>query len=316
MVTWGSAGVFGSIGKAVKEYNADSVSPSAIQSRASAFVNAYILNNYGILGRSTSQSFADQLEDMIALMVEEAQTVNGNAVTYGSEDFEGLALGDTMTGLAATQMMIDDDTITIECVTAKVGTDSWRLTSMRRGSVGRTATTGVAYPAADTEDVAGLEFTIAAPAAEVFNDGSAIVGSADTITGGVKGTNCDADGKVWCKVEESAGTYTMTVYPTEGDRTGDSNAVATVVYTAIGSATVTEAASSGLAGTITIDTLATDAGLEIKLNVPYAKGDIYTIGDTTSDDLGVFQTFFRDAIKRTLPNDLVGGETIADSLAT
>jgi len=314
-ITWGAAGVFGSIGKAIKEANAAVLGVADMGTKSLAFVKAYVQHNYAYDTRTTVTAYADILELMIAEMEDDSETVNGNAVTYGSEVFEGSALGDTMTGLAATQMMVDDDTITLECTSVSVGKDTWTIKSMLRGSSNQRAITGTAYPPTDAQDTVGLEFTIGAPAAVVYNDGSAIIGDADTLSGGVLSSNCDANGKVWCKVEEAAGTYTMTIYPTEGDRTGDSNAVATLVYTAIGSAIIVEENSSGLGGTVTIDTLATDAGLEIKLNIPYALGDTYTIGDTTSDDLGVIQTYFRDSVGRALPFDLVGGETIPDTLA-
>jgi len=48
-------------------------------------------------------------------------------------------------------------------VSALAGSDSWTLTSMRRGLAGARATTGVEYPSVANEDQLGIEFTIEEP---------------------------------------------------------------------------------------------------------------------------------------------------------
>jgi len=213
---WSGDGIFGTIGKAIREYNADSRNAGTMQQSAVSFVQNYIQHNAALVLEATVQSFSDTLEEMIADMTTEAQSVNGNVVTAGSYTFTGTATESVAGGaFTATQMMVDDDVIRIECIVASVGADTWKLTSMRRGQISRRATTGTAYPAADNQDDAGLSFTINSP---------------------------------------SAGTY--------------------------------------------------------------AVGDYFIVGPSTSDDGGIIQTFFRDAIGRTLPNKTDGSETIPDSLAT
>lgn len=168
-IDWTGDGVFGTIGKAIREYNADSVNSSIVQRGAVSFVKNYVQYNSAIVLGSTQQTFALILETLIARMVAEAQTVNGNAVDDGGYVFNGsatpvLAGGD----FSPTQMLTDDDFIRVECLVAVVGADTWQVVSTRRGQASAQATTGVAYPPTDAQDQLGLSFTIEAPGAGAY----------------------------------------------------------------------------------------------------------------------------------------------------
>lgn len=212
---WGSDGIFGTIGKGIREYNADSLSISTMRSRALNFIKDYIQYNAAIVFGSTASSFAGKLEDMITVMEDDNQTVKGNTIDEGGHTFVGSVTPVLEGGkFVPTQMILEDDYIKVECIRASAGADTWRLTSMRLGQVGVTATTGVSYPPTPEQDLAGISF----------------------------------------KIDE----------PVSG---------------------------------------------------AYAVGDYFYVGPTTNNEQAIIQTFFRDALKRTLPYSLTGSETISDSLA-
>lgn len=149
----------------------------------------------------TYSTVDDILDDMIAKMIVESQTVDGNAVSASEEDNAANRIGTgTLEGLDATQMAVNDD-IRIECVSANTaGAERWRLHSRTRGAIAGQATTGTAYPEEGQDDDAGIEFTITRKTAcTVAEDGGSQLANV-TIAGGVKGTNCDAEGKVYAKV--------------------------------------------------------------------------------------------------------------------
>jgi hypothetical protein len=166
---WGGDGIFGTIGKGIREYNADSTAVSTIQSQATSFIRNYINYNAAIVIGSTYQAFSDVLEDLITAMGTDSQTVKGSIIDEGGHIFVGSATPTLAGGkFAPTQMILDDDYIRVECLVANAGADTWRLTSMRRGTVSSRATTGVAYPASDADDSVGLSFTINSPSAGTY----------------------------------------------------------------------------------------------------------------------------------------------------
>jgi hypothetical protein len=68
----------------------------------------------------------------------------------------------------ATQMALDDDDFVLECINADTaGSEQWTIRTRLRGLIPRTSgliTTGVAFPAADVQDLAGFSITIGAGA--------------------------------------------------------------------------------------------------------------------------------------------------------
>lgn len=324
-ITWGAGGVFASIGKGVKEGNANTVNESSMLSAATSFIQAYIEYNFRYLGEVTWQTFNDVYwEGLVEKMIDDAATVNGNAVTAGAVTFSGSGTGriqdaavtPTEDQVSPTQMMLDDDVFRIMCTAASAGNDTWVIHSMRRGQISGTARTAQLYGEELTsDDMAGISFTILEPDDIVEADPSNIFTSF-SISGGVKGTNCDATGKIYVKVEESSAEYTMTGYPSSADRTADTNAVCEATWDATGTASVTELNSSGLSGTVVVAALATNNAITFTLAIPYVVGDQFDVAACMSDDGGVFQSFFRDNFQKTLPYDTTGSETIADSLAT
>ena len=77
-ITWGTGGVFASIGKAVKEANADSVEPSTILGSAVSFIRNYIQYNFRYLGGITYTTFADlsQKPEVCQLISGEVKNLN------------------------------------------------------------------------------------------------------------------------------------------------------------------------------------------------------------------------------------------------
>ncbi len=69
---------------------------------------------------------------------------------------------------------------------------------------------------------------------------------------------------------------------------------------------------SGLTGQVDFNYLADATGIDLQAG--WSKGDKWTF-NTTSDEAGTFQCFFRDRLGVTLPAVIDGSETIADSLA-
>jgi hypothetical protein len=175
-ITWGTDGVFATIGKAVKETNANSVSESGMLSAAKSFVTAYLSYNFRYLAEITYQSFDDIFwYGLVAKMIEDAQQVESNAVASGAITFEGTATSHIHDASGAddlvtpTQMLLDDDVIRLTCTRASAGADTWQVDSMRRGRISGSATTGVLYGEALTaDDKCGLSFTIQAPSAGAY----------------------------------------------------------------------------------------------------------------------------------------------------
>lgn len=320
-ITWGSTGVFGSIGKAVKEANADSVSPSSIQSAAKSFVQNYITYNFRYLAQLAFQSFNDLFwEGLVAKMVEDGQTVNANAVDSGSIAIDGagtLHIHDAngVDGfVTATQMLLNDDTIKLTCTSASAGADTWQVDSVQRGRVSGTATTGTLYGEELTDsDKCGLSFTIQEPVNIITGDTGGLLTSA-AITGGEKLTNCDADGKVYLDINEDGyGNYTLTGYAAAAGLISHADSVFHVDYATTGAKTITADNGSGLAGTVTVATLGTSESIVMTLKIPYAVGDEITIGESAVTEDGVFQTWFRDTFSKCLPSS--HAPTISDELA-
>lgn len=323
-ITWGAAGVFGSIGKAIKESQASSVDPASILSAAVSFVQNYIEFNFRYLGGVTWQGFNNVFwEGLVDRMVDDSQTVNGNAVTAGAVSFSGAGTGRIQNAaitpvegqVTPTQMLLDDDVFRIVCTAAAEGRDTWAIHSMRRGQLGLSARTETLFGEELTaRDVGGISFTILQPEAIIDADPQSVL-SAFAITGGDKAANCDSDAMVYVEVEWDSGGYHMTGYPSSTDRTNKTNAVFSCDYSATGTHAISEENSSGLSGTVTVDTLVTSNSLDIILEIPYEAGDQFDVAACTSDDGGLIQSWFRDNYQKTLPYNVAGGETIADSLA-
>ena len=169
---WSGDGVFGTIGKGIREYNADSLALDTIRSIALGFVQNYIQYNASIVFGSTGRSFSEVLEDMITAMETDAQTVKKNTIDEGGHAFYGSATPTLAGGkFAPTQMIQNDDFIKVECIQATTGAERWRITSMRRGQANTIATTGVAYPSSDANDQVGISFTIEDPSAGAYTVG-------------------------------------------------------------------------------------------------------------------------------------------------
>lgn len=327
-ITWGSGGVFGSIGKAIKEANANSVASSSIVSAAVSFVRGYILYNFRYLADLTFTSFDDLWYDgLLAKMGEDTQTVQENTVSMGAIAFTGAGTPNYQDDsgspvnrtLSETQMLLDDDTIRIVCTSASAGADSWAIWSMLRGRIGATITTGTLFGEALTiDDKSGLAGTILEPESYVTGDTSGIFGAPteSLLLGAEKGVNCDDDGIIYVAVtNDGYGNYSLIGYPTSTDRSNLTNQVFHLAsYSTTGSKAVVADNASGLSGTITIGALAADSAISYFAAIAYAVGDTFLIGPASVTDGGVIQTFFRDNFKRCLPES--GSPTIADSLAT
>lgn len=320
-ITWGSGGVFGSIGKAIQEANASSVNASAMQSAAKSFVQNYIMYNFRYLAQIAYQSFSDLFyEGLIDKMVADAQTVNANAVDSGTISIVGdgtLHIHDAngVDGyVTATQMLLTDDTIRLTCTSASAGADTWQVDTVQRGRVSGSATTGTLYGEELTsDDKCGLSFTIQEPANVITGDAGGLLTSA-AITGGDKSVNCDADGKVYIDINEDGyGNYTLTGYPASTGPATHTGSVFHVDYSTTGAKTITADNASGLAGTITVATLGTSEDIVMTLKIAYAVGDQILIGQSTVTEDGVIQTWFRDTFDKVLPS--AHAPTISDTLA-
>ncbi len=329
-ITWGSGGVFDRLGRMIGIHKGESTNESATKAAQLSAIRDFISNANPITIESTQRGLDNNLQQLVNSMVDDSETVDGNAVTAGAVSFVGDANSriedngtPTLGQVTATQMLLNDDVVRLECTSASRGADSWSVNSMIRGQIPGSARTAVLYPTVtetnfiQSRDLVGYEFTILEPVSAVANDGGAIIGSptAINLTGAEKGVNCDSSGKVYVDISESGGTYTFRAHKSSGDRTGDTDRVFDFTYTAIGDGkAITAQNSSGLAGTIDIDALATDADIEITLKVDYVVGDYFLIAAAVVADDGEFLSWFRDNLKFPLPVNLAGGETIADTL--
>jgi len=285
---------------------------------------------------STGQSVSDILDDLIAAMTADSETVDASGVTATVDATTNRAGtgtivdGDGSAGQAdASQMAIDDD-LTVACVSAATaGSEVWQITSRRRGRISGTSgrpVTGVAFPGS-YDDLAGVEFTITAPTAAIANDGSSQL-SSWAVTGGAKSTNCDADGIVYVELEGKAaalsetgdgtadvsgydgltglacGTNTdadgkiyLKILDADADGTADridlyadsglaSQVGHTADYDGTGDVAVTADNSSGLGGTLTIDSLADDGSddgtADVTVAFPFVRVSVYSDSGTTA----------------------------------
>lgn len=354
-ITWGSGGVFGDIGALIKTSNdiealkstldtrrttttgifdddADDVEflsgalqgIDTMETRIDSAVNLAVqkVEDYmtTILPDKLEVAYAslsDMLDQLVEKMDDDSQTVDANTVSAGAVTFSGAGtptIQDNGTPTAGqvtpTQMLIDDQIYRIECVSASEGADTWYIYDKDGVNVG-TAETSTLFE----DDSVGIEFTINEPVAVEANDGSNLVSGWDDLSGGIKSSNCDSDGKVYVAITLDGSDYTITGYPSSADRTADTNAVfASATYTGTGDVTVSEQNSSGISGTLTVDATGTDADIEVTLKIPVAVGDKFEMAAATVTDDGTIQTFFRDHMNRSLPSDGTGSETIADSL--
>ena len=191
-ITWGSGGVFASIGKAIKEANADSVSPNQIIASAVAFIRAYITYNFRWLADLTFTSFDDLYWDgIVAKMITEVESVQKNTVSIPAPAFTGDATaviedasGYPVPGqVTPTQMLLNNDTFRIVCTSASVGQDQWAVYSMIRGRLAGTCITGELYGEEYTSaDKAGITFTIQEPSAGAYAVGDYFLIGPATVT--------------------------------------------------------------------------------------------------------------------------------------
>lgn len=230
--------------------------------------------------------------------------------------FEGIRAGTgKLTDWAATQMAIEDD-ILLLCTNASTpGSETWRVQSRVRGIPSGNsglATTGVAFPGT-AQDFLGVEFTIEAPTGRIWNDDQNLISGPAGITGGSRGVNCDSDGMLYVSVIDDGGFfYHIDFYSDPGLATLVAH---TASYNTGGSKPIVADGSSGLGGSITVENLGADTGIEILLSIAFEEGDEFILG-LDSDSDGVFQSYFRDFFFRTFPFVMDGTETIPDALAT
>ena len=259
----------------------------------------------------THSNVTDILADMVIKMVDDSETVNGCDVT--AIDNGGDRTGnEVMAGLAADQLAIDDE-IRVECISAGTeGAERWSVNSQAlNGSVG-TATTGSAYSSN------GITFTINRKTAVINNDGDSQIGGI-SIFGMVKSVNCDASEKIYPKLTATGGTMAVELYKDSGLASVDLIAHISDVTATVTDVALIEDSDSDVSGTIDITKpgggFVTDVDINIDVPTKSVVGDQFLI-TTTTDDAGVFLKFFRDEFSLALPADLVGGETISDTLAT
>jgi len=147
-ITWGSAGVFGTIGKAIKVYNQTSIKEKSSQAEAVKFVQAYLKYIYPPISGSTYKTLAALLDVLYDDMTNDSQTVDGNAVSAGAVTFNGsgsLHIDDAAGvygQVTPTQLLENGDIFRIECTRASTGADTWRLYSMWNGLISDVVTTG------------------------------------------------------------------------------------------------------------------------------------------------------------------------------
>lgn len=322
--------IFKKLGQLVSLRNGTSVlSRTTVSNLSKSLMSSYITDQFPLETDvdCTFQSFDQCWRFLYRLMVANSQSVDGNALTAGTPTFSGAGtptIQDNGTPTAgqvtATQMLLNGDVVRLY-----YNGSSWEVNSMKRGRVSPNATTGTLYGVYNNDDRDGLDpigyqFTINAPAAQVLNDGGGLLNTdQDAIAGGVKSTNCDADGKVYLTIVESpTGTFTINAWDSSANRTGGTSTgklFHTAAYTTTGAKAIVADNTSGISGTITVDTLGADSTIEIILKIALQSGDEFTISEATVSDDGVFVSAFRDALGVVLPVDLTGSETIADSLA-
>ena len=326
-IDWDTNGVFNTLGKAVKEAEADSTNNNAMLSQGISFIRNYLLYNFKILAELTESQFDDIWLKLREKMEDDSETINGNAVTAGSVSFTGAGTGTiedldgTEDQVNATQMALDGDVFSIKCTSQGGTSANFSVTTMRRGLVASSILPGVVHgdPDADT-DTSGIAFQINAPTASITTNPQSLLTSFG-VTGGIKNTNCDADGKVWGGYSQTGDDGTCLLYPTESDRDGTTNLVGVFYFDQDGSsetATVTAQNSSGLGGSVGIAASSVDmdgSTMDALLSINFAVGDEFRVEAATVSDDGVFQTFFRDNLSKTLPFDTTGSETISDTLA-
>ncbi len=168
------------------------------------------------------------------------------ALTRGSISIEGAGKGVTILNMTPGSASVDS--VNVDAITLTAGTVQW--------------------------DVRLSNFTIEGNAADFLNDGSNQVGRITDITGVVKGTNTDANGRLYLSVvDDTGGFFHIDFYSDVGRGALVGH---TGTYNATGMEAVIADNTSGLGGEIGIGAVG-----PVDVNI-YTKGNWYSSGISTS----------------------------------
>lgn len=280
----------------------DSIKSQTV-SIVSSFLTSVVREDLSVVG-STSAAVIDALADA---MEDNSDTVKENtvSVTTPAADNDNAGNG-TMSTPSTTQRAHDNNDFEATCIDATTeGAEHWSVVCSRLGSLG-TAISGTEFASV----TAGVSFTITAQEeiTETGDDQNQLDNWA--FTGAVKGSNTDADGKLYIALSDAAGTRTINVYKDSGRQ----NLVAQGQRVGDGEVTLNEQNSSGLSGTVDVTYTQDDTDIELKLPFAFEVGDKFYFS-TSITDKGLFQYFFVEQFAKALPSATSGNETVSESWA-
>ncbi len=280
----------------------DSIKSQTV-SIVSSFLTTVVREDLSVVG-STSAAVIDALADA---MEDASDTVKENTVSISGPTADNDNAGNgTLHPPGNTQQARDDNDIEVTCIDATTESEEhWSVVCSKLGSLG-TAVSGTTFES----ESAGISFLIEAQdeIGEVNDNANQLDNW--SFDGALKGSNTDADGKVYISLSDSGGTRTVSVYKdagrtqlvAQGQRAGD------------GEVTLSEQNSSGLSGTV--DVAYTQDDNDIYLILPFA----FDVGDkfyfsTSISDKGLFQYFFVEQFGKALPSASSGNETVSETWA-
>ncbi len=272
-----------------------------------SLLDTYIVTRLKEILISVEATAANILLELAHVMADpsNADSVDGNTITESdSADYNNTGDGTLGSVVVSGKERLASERITIECVSAATeGSESWSVSGVKAGVLDR-ATTAVAY--ADTETL--LAFLISET-------------KLDITSGTYKWTEIGATNEFYCELSgggdpsftEVNRVWLASVLMTEGSAVG-SLAVDEWIWGASGAGFDTIIVR--LTGDVDPDTAPADLDTvgATSACALFVVGDKFYI-DASSDDAGLFQSFFRDAYKQTFASETDGTETVADSLA-
>lgn len=281
-------------------------------------VQEMLRKDLGFVG--DSKDVTEILEALAEDMVEAAESVDASAITLNAATFDDQNTGTFAATLASGSQLLTDESFEIACISAgTVGSEVWEVRGEpdKHGTLPTNVTSGAgATVVKSKEDQALLTLTMtpytAGTGYKISGDAGALL-SAWALTGAVKGTNTDVDGRIYLNVVDDGGGFRHVDIYKDAARTSLVGHTAT--YNTTGAKAIVADGGSGLGGTVTV---AIVAGTETDLIV--CVGFAVVVGDkayftTASDEAGTFVEFFRKELKVAPAVDAVGGETQADTLA-
>jgi hypothetical protein len=304
----------------------DRANIDAVQKMADSVVDvvkSYITMKVGPVDfGSTYATLEEFLAEMEAKMTADSQTVDANAVSATTPVAGSGNYGTCTCGTVTPNQMAKTQNFRLECYQEAVGEETgalFHVYASKDGLLEASAEAGVEYDTGNAPG--GVKFTIDAPYVQEFNDQADQCADwflYDWVSGVVtsppeKGVNTAADGKVYVSLTKISDTVYVKLYK-DAARTELVGQGSYPNYQGTVSIDITPEEPSGLGGSVTVTWSVDDTDIYVIPAYPYRIGDIFTFS-TTSDDAGTFQSFFRDYLRRAMPSDASGNETIEDAWA-